>query len=351
MGPTGPISLVRHATIPPDLLSRKTNNMSAMPDVSKIFRASKPRLWFPWLFAFVVAGLILWIAIALMSRFGLFDIPEDDSGTKALAASLGIIGAVLSAVVTLIGIVFKYSIDDRNAQTAAQAQESNRTDVAIRAVNLLCENNKDTTPHQIGGALLALVSLGELELAVSLLGTLWPAKLLSPQVADTILSRALSEGSERVKISAATILQQNADQIMDGVAYIWPLPDVGWRSDLPEDCRYSLACAASEWLVLELKDYPNELPQAALVLHQALTDVPRVSEIAVATLRPLQILPPGYGAGTATYRLTIREISETLKGYSDVFVGFEARDLRKRVQTVLALNDSEPTQPEQCNDD
>ena len=190
-----------------------------------------------------------------MLSFGLFDVAKDDTGTKTLAASLGIVGAVLSAVVTLIGIVLKYSIDERNAQQTAlessrnfwlsiEAEKSNRIEVAIRAVGLLSENNKDTTIHQVGGALLALVSLGELELAVSLLGTLWPEHLISRQVADIILRKALLDDSDDLKSIAATVLLYNADQIEVQNDFIWPIPDLTWWSDLPAGCRLSLVCAA-----------------------------------------------------------------------------------------------------------
>ena len=90
---------------------------------------------------------------------GLFDIPKDDPGAKTLAAALALVGSVLSAAMTLVGTVVKYSIDDRNARLAAtdasrnyalalEAEKRNRIEVAIRAVNLLSENNKDTTHNQ-----------------------------------------------------------------------------------------------------------------------------------------------------------------------------------------------------------
>ena len=91
--------------------------MSESPISIESFKVPTPNPWKPWLIATAAAVVILAIALGTMFSFGLFEAAKDDSA-KTLAASLGVVGAVLSAVVTLIGIVVKYSIDDRNAQLA-----------------------------------------------------------------------------------------------------------------------------------------------------------------------------------------------------------------------------------------
>jgi hypothetical protein len=105
---------------------------------------------------------------------------------------------------------------------------------------LLSENNQNSTVHKIGGALLALVSLGEHDLAVALLDELWPSELVSASVADVVLTRALASGSEDTQISASSLLKQNADQIRQPGIFFWPIPRPYWRSDLPPT-------AASGW--------------------------------------------------------------------------------------------------------
>ena len=214
--------------------------MSESPISIESFRAAAPNPWKPWLIASGAAVTILVVAVILMFLLGLFDAATDENGAKRLAASLALVGAVLSAVVTLIGIVVKYSIDDRNAQLAVEAERRNHIDVAIRAVDLLCENNQGTTIHQIGGSLLALISLGELELAVSLLATLWPERLVSRHVADVLLRKAILAGSDDVKNDAAVVLSNNTEQIQVQDDMYWPIPNVGWSTDLPVDCRRSL---------------------------------------------------------------------------------------------------------------
>ena len=270
------------------------------------------------------------------------------------SASLALEGAVLSAVVTLIGIVVKYSIDDRNAQLTAvessrnfwvaiESGKRNRIDVAIRAVDLLSENNKDTTIHQAGGALLALVSLGELELAVSLLATLWPEHLVSPDVADVILRKALLADSDDIKIDAAAVLANNAEQIQVQDYSYWPVPNMGWRRDLPPNCRISLIYAACEWFILELENDSTHPPLAALVLHEALAD-PTVAEFAAASLRPLRAFPLGYEVGTATRRLSVEEVIASLEAFPDEPEIFQAQAYQERIEAALARGGEEQTQ-------
>ncbi len=220
----------------------------------QLFSTAEPSTWKPWFIASIAAIIILGVALGLMVLLGLFDIPKDDPGTKTLAAALGLFGSVLAAVVTLVGTVVKYSIDDRNARLASiessrnyalalEAEKRNRIEASIRAVDLLSENNKDSTPSQIGGSLLALVSLGEFDLAVTLLSELWSTGLTSTNIAEVVLREALKSGSTITQISASTILEQNAIQIDLGNSHIWPIPNLGWRKDLDGHCRIGLVRA------------------------------------------------------------------------------------------------------------
>jgi len=107
------------------------------------FAPPEPSKLTPWLVASAAALSVLGSALILMKISGLLNIPKDDTGAKTLAASLGLIGATLSAAVTLVGTVVKYSIDDRNARLAAvqaghnyalalDAEKRNRIEAAIR---------------------------------------------------------------------------------------------------------------------------------------------------------------------------------------------------------------------------
>jgi hypothetical protein len=286
------------------------------------FTPAEPSPWKSWLVGSLAAIVILGIALGLMKSYGLLDVTGDDIGAKTLAAALGLIGSVLTAAVTLVGTVVKYSIDDRSARLAAveagrnyalalDAEKRNRIEAAIRAVGLLSANNQDSTVHQIGGALLALVSLGEHDLAVALLNQLWSKELASAPVADVVLSRALQAGSEDTQTAAAAVLLIHADRIGQTGFSIWPLPRLSWRCDLPMYCRRGLVMAAVNWMKSTLAKDQNSIPEASIVLFQALNDSDaEVREYASASLRPLaQTFLPSRGLYG---HLTVKEIAERL---------------------------------------
>ena len=253
----------------------------------------------PWIVSSAVATIIFGVAALFMWAIGMFDAVKDDE--QLLAASLVVVGSILSAVVALIGIVVKYSID-------ARAQQSNRIDVAIRAVALLSE---DTTSQQNGGALLALVSLGELELAVSLLAGLWPKGAVTSHVAEVVIQSCLKDGTENDATNAAMVLRNNSDKIEFSGGYIWAVQDLTWRRDLPENCRIFLILAACEWLCTSLERNPDGLPLAISVLYPALDD-PVVHEFAVAALVQLSVFPSGMTVGVGSRRVAIGDVMSKL---------------------------------------
>jgi hypothetical protein len=245
--------------------------------------SAKPSFWEPWLVGSFVAVVILLVALVLMKWSGLLDIPKDDTGTKTLAAALGLLGAILTAVVALVGTVVKYSIDYRSTQLAVDSEKRNRIQAAISAVALLSANNRDATPHQMGGVLLALTSLGEYDLAVSLLSQLWPYTVKSPIVANVVLEHALRAGLDSVKVEAVEVLLKHPDQIQQAGYDIWPLPHSGWNLGLPLSCRQGLIEIAAQWLLSTIEQRNRPAGNAVEVLYEALNDKdPAVHDIATA---------------------------------------------------------------------
>lgn len=314
------------------------------------FEAEEPSPWKPWLIASIAAFAILGIALLLMHFLGLFKITGDETGTKTLAAALALVGSVLASVLTLVGTVVKYSIDDRNSRLASieasrnhslalEAEKRNRIEAAIRAVDLLCENNKDTTENQIGGAILALVSLGELDLAVTLLAQLWPNSLKSPHVAGVVLEEVLKSGSESAQISAAALLAQNGEHIGHAGFHIWPFPDMRWRTDLPGNCRISLVRAAGRWLMTEIAEHKEHLPHSSVVLYQALSDPDDlIRDIAQGILWPLvPVFPePAWVYYGNNIRVSIEDIAGRFEQFPFERLTQDAIDFESEIQELLA---------------
>ncbi|MCZ6718418.1 MAG: hypothetical protein O6944_04595 [Gammaproteobacteria bacterium] len=321
------------------------------------FKVAAPSPWKPWIIASVAALAILGIAVALMNSVGLFEIPEDDPGAKTIAAAIALIGTVLSATMALVGTVVKYSIDDRNSRLAAveashnyalavEAEKRNRIEAAIRAVDLLGENNADATGSQIGGAMLALVSLGEVSLATALLSQLWPSGLAAPTVAEIVIAEALKTGSEDTQRLASVVLYKNADQIQQAGFHIWPISDPGWDTELPGNARLSLALAAAHWLVSDLKSGGLRLPSGAAVLYQALNDPDDiVKDIAASSLKPLiQKVPETAWIYTDQKRLTAPEIAARLTQFPDEPLTSHGVQVESDIRELLEPSDGESGQ-------
>jgi len=264
------------------------------------FQSYKINHWKPWIVAIIASSIVLGVALILMRSLGLFSKPTTPTtvpSATAYAAALGLVGTVLSVAVTLIGVVIKYSIDDRNARQAEidsfrnnvlkeEAEDRNRIEASIRAVDLLCENNKDTTKTQMGGALLALVNLRQYGLAVSLLSQLWRERKVPTSVADEVLRKTLIHGKEEDRTNAGVVLFENASKISQEGYHIWPLPE--WRVDLPNQCRSALVKTASVWLESQIQKNDFMPADAVRVLYQALEDPDsNIEDIARASLKPV----------------------------------------------------------------
>ncbi len=286
------------------------------------FQASEAEIRTPWVSATVVSLAVLAVGLGSMYLLGLFRM-EHGADSEAVAAAIALIGTIASASVTLVGIVLKYSIDARSARLASvtakqnyalalKAQRQNSTDIALRAVGLLGENNKDATEGQIRGALLALLSLGEIDLSISLLAEFWRRGIASSDVAVQILMKALSEGSETTKIGASYVLQQNAEKILQKEGHIWPIPVLRWDNDLPRNCRLGLLIAAKKWLITELDSNPSRFPTSLVVLDQAIEDPDEgLSDAAASIVKPVvQFLPPDLSKLTANGQIDCRTIQE-----------------------------------------
>lgn len=248
-----------------------------------LFIVSEPNPYKAWFAAILVSLILFGFGVALMDSIGLFDVAQDESGDKRLAAAIALVGTLLTSAVALVGTMFKYSIDDRNARQAAvdanrnyalalTAEKRNRIEAAIRAVDLLGENNDEATPNQQVGALLALNSLKEVDLALALLPTLWRSDVITPEVAEIVIGEGIRSPSEDTQTRASTVLFTFADKLDALDTHAWPIAELGWDANLATDARRGLIFAAIRWLLAEISRDSSALPFAAAVLYHALED-------------------------------------------------------------------------------
>jgi hypothetical protein len=179
------------------------------------------------IFAIFIAAL--WLA-------GFLTFSGSDPSSKIVAAALALVGGLVAAVVSIIGILLKYSIDQRaeirlqiEANRAAadrrveskragalqtQAEQRLNLEASIRAVELLRAPKGETAALQRAGALYALSSLSQYELTIDLASYLLERDELEPKVACTLIDRAIKSSDENVRNDAVMMLYDNAERML-----------------------------------------------------------------------------------------------------------------------------------------
>jgi hypothetical protein len=150
----------------------------------------------------VYGGLVL-----VLWQIGIFDL-DGETNAQVLAPVLALLGAAFGASLTLVGVMLKHSIDVRTFRLA-------QLETSIRGVDLLATNDgTPSPPTQQAGALFALVHLGQLDLAVALLGEIWARRQISTPAAVWVADSALRSKIPRLQLAAATVVSSNAETLV-----------------------------------------------------------------------------------------------------------------------------------------
>jgi hypothetical protein len=170
-----------------------------------------------------------------------------------MAAVVTLLGGLFAASLTLVGVLLKHSVDNRNAALAKEAEARLRLEAAIRAVDLLATSSGDPAPvTRQAGALFTLSALGQLELALSLLEESWPRGGVSSSAAAHIIDSALVSDDPRHQVQAANMLRTNAALLPELDARGAHLPSsmcLAWPSTTQFAARTELLYALLECLL------------------------------------------------------------------------------------------------------
>jgi len=180
-----------------------------------------------WINGVVVVALALFLSFAaILWQFGFFNFDGTDNSAKIVAAALALVGGLFGSLVTVVTVLVKLSVDQRNADLNAQAQkrlelESERNaalqeeaesrlkmEAAIQAVKLLSgESGKEVPVTQRAAVLFTLVKLDLLDLALTMLANMLERRKIDGSSASWVLSAALESGSSTYQMEAGTILE------------------------------------------------------------------------------------------------------------------------------------------------
>jgi hypothetical protein len=267
-----------------------------------------------WLVGGSLAFFLL--VVAAFWAVGLFDQPDDDSGAKTLVAVVALVGVLFTETVGVLGLLLKDAIDQRAADLRVQEVRQSEVDVVIRAVNLLGENNKLSDPHQVGGAVLALETLGHIDLALALVHDLWPVGGITDSVGlATIRAGLAPSSSPAAQNSAGHLLFLNSEKITREGGYDWPIDDASlWPHHLIYSARLAVVFAAAFWMRDAVTTTPGDVPDAALTLYSALDDENlTIRSIAATTLDAMNgHIPEDRGMVYRTGFLSMGDIAERI---------------------------------------
>ncbi|MEU8143224.1 hypothetical protein [Nonomuraea sp. NPDC048901] len=217
------------------------------------------------LFFASIAVLALMAALPATLLLGPFNLGMGD--TARLTAILTFIGVLVTASVSLVGLVVSRQTERRLEREGRDQHDRLKLDAAMRAGQLFSPTDSTSSvPAATAAGLLALTKLDHSELAVALLVDLWSdgKDKISKETAVLVIDAALRSESRNAQLVAAEILCRNAERLN-------PCQSLDWPSAV-EGC----------WV-------PDFSPRTKLLIVQALVNMTRGSPRNESSLRAVAV--------------------------------------------------------------
>lgn len=223
-------------------------------------------------FLYISLGVVVvffTVILVVIWRLGFFDFTGTDASSTVVAAAVALIGTILTAVVSVIGILIKHSFDrqalirqemeaHRNEELKREAEQRLKLEAATGVLKLLSTSEGKPTPDiQRDGALFTLANLGQYQLTLELADSLLDKEDLSAGTASNLISNAILKADENEKIQAICILYYHPKAMLTPEGADIPECLLDWVPGLSDYVRewsvYAiaeilLARTLSEWL-------------------------------------------------------------------------------------------------------
>jgi len=198
---------------------------------------------------FGVFTFVLW-------RAHFFTQTASDSSSKLVAQALTLVGGLVGAIVSILGILLRYSMDRQTEARQQEAEDRLKLEAATRVIQLFVNGDGRQAPAtQIAGGLLTLSSLGQHSLALVLTADLLRREKIDGSTACEVIGQALQQNSEEIQISAISVMvNYPAAMITDNGVEI-PKPILNW------ECK-KLCVYVREWAPVALGDIMTKRPLA-----------------------------------------------------------------------------------------
>lgn len=199
------------------------------------------------------------LVVLIMWQIGLFEFGPNASDAKVVAATLGLVGVLFTSTVSVFGLMFKHSIDQRSLTLREESEARLRKETALQAIELMT-----STSDKIGlgkerkeGALIALANLGELNLSIILLENLWANDQIGTSTAVNLLDEAFMTGTPIDQQRASTILEKYHAKLVESESS-FHFPNcvyLKWNAELDYPTKYEVFTALVNCMLSKPKSY------------------------------------------------------------------------------------------------
>ena len=172
-----------------------------------------------------ISALVLALVAVVPAILLLGPIDLGTGDTSRLVAVLTFLGVLVTASVSLVGLMTSHQTERRLRLEQAEEDQRLKLDAAMRAGQLLTPTESATAPPAaVASGLLALTKLDNAHLAVALLVDLWTDRTdsVSNEVAVLVIDAALRSDSDGAQLIAAELLCRNASRLNACQSLDWP---------------------------------------------------------------------------------------------------------------------------------
>ncbi len=308
--------------------------------------------------------IILGSFVILLWKVGLFNESNSQSGAQVIAAALALLGVIATASVSLVGYLLKKSFDQHSLRLQQATEDRLRQETALQAVKLMStQDGKEAPVSQRSGALFALVTLDQIDLALALVENLL-RRSESNSVGDFeedaaaaiwVIERAFQSSVPRHQLISGGLLHTFRRNLYDGEgSFFWPecfLLD--WDVKVDPHARYNVLLTLAEVLPGQAMNYWKETNffTVMTILQNAVTKDPNLTIKAGAMLVQAPLLKH-FGReckdddifntyeGTVTFgtmRSNLEDFRKTYKEEAVVLAGKELEWAAKAIEDWIAI--------------
>ena len=195
------------------------------------------RLWWGVLVIIVLPLYAITVALLLRSHVFTFNRVLSAEESRALWA---FIGSGIGASVTLIGLLFTRSHNERTLALQTEAEVRLALDTVVKSLDLVAVGETYAPSAKIAGALAALVHLNHPVIAMRTLGAAWADGVVDVPSATWLINEVFERGSDHSKLEAAALLDIHATELCTetpGIFY-WPVSaEYIWPVSMPLNAR------------------------------------------------------------------------------------------------------------------